>query len=708
MNAKVYKVEGMSCASCVARVEKTLALVNGVSSVSVNLATGEARVESEGVDEGVLAQALADKGYRMIVAPTPAQKSEEDASRRLALIRVVAAWIFTLPLMLPMLPGASWHPPILMQALLATLVVFATGRRFFENAVKQLLHREFTMDTLVALGSGVAWGYAMLETLYGRPHPPFETSAALVAFLLVGRYLEERARHLAGNAVEALLEMAPLFAWKLDPGGQPLAVLTRLLVPGDRVLVKPGEAVPVDGVVLAGEAELSEALLTGEPLPIPKKNGDAVIAGAIVHGGSLEILVRQTGEGTWLAQLGRQVQEAQSSKAPVQLLADRVSAIFVPSILLLSLITGIAWWAHTGQWAAAWRPAVTVLVIACPCALGLAIPVAMAVSLGTAARNGLLVRNAEAMEALAGVTDLVFDKTGTLTEGQPKVVAWRTFGITQEEMFQRAAALERQSEHPIAKGILEAAKGLEMPYVMNFRAHAGGGVEGVIKGERLKLGSLQWLGLEDELPKDVEAGTVVVLARDVPGAPPELLGLMVLADALRPEARVVLARFRQAGLRLRLYSGDRTEAVEALARDLAMDEVKGACSPADKRERVMALQQQGAVVAFIGDGVNDAPSLAQADAGIAMPTLEAAKAAAPLNLLREGLEPVWKAHRLALRTRRIVRQNLVWAFGYNLILVPLAAFGVLESVGGPMIAGAAMGMSSLTVVLNALRLRRVE
>jgi Cu+-exporting ATPase len=700
MAVKTFKVEGMTCASCVSRVEKALSAVPGVSSAVVNLATEEATITWEGAPEELLAKTLQERGYRLITTESLELALEAEAASRLALFRVLAAWIFTLPLMATMIPGLHLHLPWMAQALLSGLVVFATGRHFFENAIKQMLHRETTMDTLVALGAGIAWTFALAEGLQGAEHTPFETAAALVAFLLIGKYLEAKAKHRATNALEALLELAPPVALRVTSKGEEI-VLTQLLHYGDRVRVKPGGAIPVDGTVLDGQADVVEALLTGEPMPLPKQPGDRVIAGAVVHGGSLDIRMEGAGKDTWLARLGSQVEQAQGSRAPAQKLADRVSAIFVPGILILGLITLAGWWLHTGSFALAWRPAVTVLVIACPCALGLATPVAMAAALGTAARNGLLVRDAAAMERLAHVTDLIFDKTGTLTQGKPSVVEVLPLetGLSAE-VLRLAAALEQHSEHPIAKGILEAAKDLELPKVTGFKAHPGGGVEATIHGTRLRLGNPGWLGFAS--PTAPAGTTIVGLADDN-----ALQGVILLADRVRPEARQILHALRAEGFKLHLLSGDRSEVAVDLGRELGIPEARGGCTPEGKRDRIVELQRAGAVVAFVGDGVNDAPALAQADAGIALPGLEAAQVAAPLNLLREGLEPLVRAHRLARRTRTVVRQNLAWAFGYNLLLVPLAAFGLLERVGGPMLAGAAMGLSSLTVVLNALRLRRI-
>jgi Cu+-exporting ATPase len=699
MAARTFKVEGMTCASCVRRVEKALAAVPGVAAVAVNLATEEARVDGPAVPVAALAQALAARGYRLVPeaedAPEPG-----DGSVRLAGLRVAAAWVLTLPLLAAMAPGLRLHLDWRVQALLAALAAFGAGGGFFLRAGRQALALESSMDTLIALGAALTWGFAAHEGLAGAPHPPFEAAAGLVAFLLTGKYLEAKARHRATGSLEALLRLAPALATRLEPDGSEREVPTGQLKPGDRVRVKPGQAVPVDGQVRAGRAEVEEALLTGEPLPVPKGPGDPVIAGALVHGAALEVEVAATGHDTWLARLAAQVAQAQGSRAPAQDLADRISARFVPAILALALLTLAGWWWHAGSLALAWRPAVTVLVIACPCALGLATPVAMAASLGTAARNGLLVRDAAAMAALARITDLAFDKTGTLTQGRPDLAA--VTGPDPDRVLALAAALERDATHPVARGIRAAAarRNLPTPPAEDFRSHPGLGVSGRVDGRELRLGNGAFLGLD--LPPGPAGSVVAGLTEDG-----TLLGTLVLADALRPEARAAVAALAGQGLALHLWSGDRPEPAAALGAALGIADARGGCSPADKRERIQELQRQGKVVAFAGDGVNDGPALAQADAGVSLPGLDAAQAAAPLNLLREGLDPLLRARRLALRTRAVVRQNLAWAFGYNLVLVPLAAFNLLDRLGGPMLAGAAMGLSSLTVVLNALRLRRI-
>jgi Cu+-exporting ATPase len=615
-----------------------------------------------------------------------------------AILRVALAWACALPLMAGMLPGFhALHLPWAIQALLAALAAFGAGAGFFGRAARQALRLEASMDTLIALGAAVTWGVGVADGLRGLPHPPFESAAALVAFLLTGKLLEAKARHRATSSLGDLLNLAPPMALKVGPRGEEIPVPSRELLAGDRVKVKPGSCAPVDGVVVEGRAEVEEALLTGEPLPVPKGPGDPVLAGALVHGGALVLETTSAGRDTWLSRLADQVAQAQGSRAPIQDLADRVSAVFVPVILGLALATFLGWWAFTGDPAQAWRPAVTLLVIACPCALGLATPVALAAALGTAARNGLLVRDARAMDALARITDLALDKTGTLTEGRPSLAGIQS--QRPEETLRLAAALEQDSLHPVARGILQAAGGVPLPAVTEFASLPGLGVEGVLEGRRLRLGNEAFLGLP--LAPAPSRSTAVGLAEGN-----RLLGTLFLTDALRPEAAGAVEDLKAQGLRLHLLSGDRPEAAEALAGELGIPHAQGGCSPEDKERLVAQLQAQGARVAFVGDGVNDGPALARADAGVSLPGLDAAQAAAPLNLLREGLEPLLAARRLALRTQRVIRQNLAWAFGYNLVLVPLAALNLLDRLGGPMLAGAAMGLSSLTVVFNALRLRR--
>ena len=704
MSSETYTVAGMTCASCVRHVEKALTSTPGVRSASVNLATATATVEGDAAFEALAAQ-VEEAGYGL-GRPQPDQavaQAEDDPAP--ARNRMLVALVLTAPLLLAMIPGLGLHLPGWLQALLSAPVVFWAGWGFFRRAARQARHGQASMDTLIALGAGVAWVFAVVEWLNGVHHLSFETAAALVAFLLTGKYLESRAKSKATDALKELLALAPPTALRLAPDGSVTEVPVADLRPGDRVRVLPGHAVPADGRVMAGQAEVDESMLTGEPLPVPKGTGESLVAGTVVHGSALEMEIQAVGAQTQLARMAQLVAQAQGSKAPAQDLADRISAVFVPAILALALLTLAGWWLATGSLAHAWRPAVTLLVIACPCALGLATPVAVMVGLGSAARKGVLVRDAAALEALGQATDLAFDKTGTITEGRPRLRrTLATSNLPEAELLALAASLERDSEHPIARGLVAAHPGTLRP-VTAFRAHPGGGVSGGIDGTTWRLGSAAFLGAA--FPEVDEDGIAVGLADEA-----GLKGVFVLGDRLRAESATVVGQLKRQGLRLHLLTGDRPEPAQRMAGAVGIGSVFAGLRPEDKLTRIQALQGQGAVVGFVGDGVNDAPALAQADCGIAMGSgageqgTGAAMAAAPLALLRPGLEPILAARRLALRTHRIIRQNLGWAFGYNLVLVPLAAFGQLERFGGPMLAGLAMGLSSLTVVLNALRLRR--
>jgi Cu+-exporting ATPase len=701
VSQQTYLVSGMTCASCVRHVERALAATPGVASATVNLATSQAVLEGTATFEE-LARQVEEAGYGLSRMVTGNPIAEDLTPAR---NRMLFALVLTAPMLVAMVPGLGWHLSGWLQALLATPVLFGAGSGFFLRAFRQARHLQASMDTLVALGSGTAWAFALGEWLRGSHHLSFETASALVAFLLTGKYLEARAKSRATDSMRSLLDLAPPTALRLQPDGSPVEVPVAALRSGDRVRVLPGQAVPADGVVERGEAEVDESMLTGEPLPVPRGLGDALVAGTVVHGSALDLGVRAVGADTQLARMAALVAQAQGSRAPAQALADRISAVFVPAILGLALAVFVGWWWLGGGLGQAWRPAVTLLVIACPCALGLATPVAVMVGLGAAARKGVLVRDAAALEALGRATDLVFDKTGTLTEGKPLLRRLIPTGTLNEaELMALAASLERDSEHPIARGIRQAYQGTLLP-VEGFRAHPGGGISGRVAGGFWRLGHAAFLGLT--FSDAGEGGLAVGLAND-----DGLQGLFLLGDRLRPEAADVVKDLSRQGLKLHLLTGDRLAPARGMAEAAGISSVMAEVPPEGKLAQIRAMQARGAVVGFVGDGVNDAPALAQADCGMAMGSgageqgTGAAMAAASLVLLRPGLEPILSARRLAVRTRRVIRQNLAWAFGYNLVLVPLAAFGQLERFGGPMLAGVAMGLSSLTVVLNALRLRR--
>ena len=708
MKTVTFPVRGMTCASCVHHVEKALKGVAGVQEASVNLAMEEASVTYDGASEQDLSRAVSAAGYALVTesaVETPVVDPLIDLRMRMILAAALA-----IPLMVDMIPVLPVHLPPFVQWILATPAVFYAGRGFFGRALTQARHGQTSMDTLVALGAFTAYVFGLLEwTMPSHPTDPemarhlaFETAAGLVAFLLVGRYLEAKARTRAAESLRGLLRLAPPTATWLPPaeiGGGEKEVPVGDLSLGDLVRVKPGMAIPADGTVVEGYAEVQTTLFSGEPLPIPKGPGDAVIAGTLVHGTPLTVRVEATGRNTFLSRMASVVAQAQASRAPLQDVADRVSAVFVPTILVLALATLAGWWFFKGNLAEAWRPAVTVLVVACPCALGLATPIAMSVALGTAARRGMVVKDLGSFEALGRLTDLAFDKTGTITKGQPLVQQVHPFeGTTEAEILAIAAALEEDSIHPIAKGIRHAAGKRARGEVTAFQTHVGG-ISGTLRGKAYRLGSVEFLGVET--PPLREGNTVVGLAEGE-----KLLGLIHLADERRSDVLLVLRALEADDLTLHMWSGDREAPVKSTAEAMSLRSWKSGCSPEGKADALKALKAQGKVVGFVGDGVNDAMVLAQSDCGIAVKGAETARSAAGLHLVRDGFEPILLARRLSRRTTAIIRENLAWAFAYNAVLIPLAAFGYLDRFGGPMLAGAAMGLSSLTVVLNALRLRR--
>jgi P-type Cu+ transporter len=720
-------ISGMTCASCVRRVERALAKVPGVDGATVNLATEKAEVHlAAPVIPRALLDAVRAAGYDAAV-PRPhrsaAQEAAERHARRRAELRRrllqigVAAVLSAAVLGLAYGAGeARWSG--IAQLALALPVFLWTGAIFHRGALRAARHGTATMDTLVSLASTVAFVYSAVAVavLPGRM-TFFDVSALIVTLIAVGKYLELRARGRAGEAIEQLAGLQPRTAHLLrrasapaDAEGPPAEVDVEELRPGDLVLVRPGERLPADGAVVEGEGAVDESMVTGESLPVAKRAGEEVI-GATVNGASaLRVRVTRTGEDTVLASILRLVERAQTEKAPVQRLADRVSAVFVPVILALAALTFAGWMLTGHGFVEAMVPAVAVLVIACPCALGLATPVAVMVAGGRGAELGLLVSGGEALERVHGLRTVVLDKTGTLTTGRPAVVDVVPLGAWADQALAMAAAVETASEHPLARAVVAAAEarglgGTGVPGEVT--GHAGGGVAGVVDGRRVLVGSTRWLADQgvDVGPAQPEAErlaaqarTVVVVAVD--GRAALLLGV---ADPLRDDARAGVARLRDLGLRVVLASGDREETAAAVATQVGADEWHGRLLPHEKEMLVRALHERGGSVAMVGDGINDAPALAAADVGIAVGGgTGVAMAAAAITLVHGDVGSVADAIALSRATLRVIRQNLAWAFGYNLVLVPLAMADVIP----PVLAALAMALSSVSVVLNALRLRR--
>ena len=704
-----FAVAGMTCAACSARLEKVLNRQPGMQA-TVNLASERARVRLAGsADEVAVIAAVGKAGFSASVVDAETRTREKvrrAAEYRDELRRFWIAVVLTLPLVaqMPFMFGEHGHAnelPRWLQLALATPVQFWIGWRFYDGAWKALRGGGANMDVLVALGTSMAWGFSAIVTVFGLPqHVYFEGGAAVITLVLLGKLLEARAKARTSEAIEALLRLQPKTA-RIERDGQWIEVAVDALMPDDVFMVRPGESIPVDGEVLDGASSVDEAMLTGESMPVGKQAGDRIFAATANGQGALRCRATGVGEHTLLAGIIRLVGEAQGSKAPVQRLADRISAVFVPVVCVIALLTFTGWWLYAGDFAEALVNAVAVLVIACPCALGLATPTAIMVGTGQGARAGILVRNAEALERAGRIAVLAVDKTGTLTEGAPRVTDVVALEATADEALRLAAALEQGSEHPLARAILARASAVDLPKVAEFEALPGHGVAGEVEGRRLRLGSPEWTGATGvaRLEALQQAGkTVVALAE---GA--RVLALLAVADALRPTSRAAVARLRERGIRVVMLTGDNPATAAAIAREAGIDEFRAGILPGDKAAAVNELKAGGALVAMVGDGINDAPALAAADVGFAIGAgSDAAVEAADLTLVRSDLAAVDDAIELSRATLGKIRQNLFFAFIYNVLGIPLAAFGWLN----PVVAGAAMAMSSVSVVSNSLLLKR--
>ena len=712
-------IEGMTCAACSTRLEKVLNRLPGVEA-AVNLAAERARIRYvPGVAEPELLTAAVEKaGFKARLATDTSR--EEEKARKLAAYHAELRrfWIsaaLTLPLvaqMVTMFGGDLGHHqdllPRWLQLLLATPVQFWIGWRFYDGGWKALRGGGANMDVLVALGTTMAYAFSLVVTVFRlhHLHVYFEASAAVITLVLLGKLLEARAKARTTAAIEALVRLQPKTA-RVERDGQLVELDAGLLIPGDIFIVRPGESLPVDGEVLDGASSVNEAMLTGESMPVAKVAGDRVFAATANGEGMLRCKATGVGEHTLLAGIIRMVAEAQGSKAPVQRLADRISAIFVPVVCAIALATFVGWWAYGGEFSEALVNAVAVLVIACPCALGLATPTAIMVGTGQGARAGILVKNAEALERAEKIKVIGVDKTGTLTRGEPTVtdVVPLAATLSAEDAVRLAAGLEQGSEHPLARAILQRARASAavLPRIGDFRAVPGKGVEGAVEGRSLQLGTPDWFARID-LPQarigalQAAGKTVVVL---VEGS--TALALLAIADPLRESSRAAVSRLKAMGLRVVMLTGDNAATAAAIAREADIDDFRAGILPGDKAAAVEALRSDGLIVAMVGDGINDAPALAAADISFAIGAgSDAAIEAADMTLVRSDLSGVADAILLSRATLGKIRQNLFFAFIYNVLGIPLAALGMLN----PVIAGAAMAMSSVSVVSNSLLLRR--
>ncbi|WP_429599617.1 heavy metal translocating P-type ATPase [Variovorax sp. PvP013] len=745
-------IDGMSCAACAGRVEKALRAVPGVAEASVNLATEVATVRAGGdVGADRLHAAVRKAGYAVIEPPAPtadappagagveaARPTTVPARSRDAVWPIAVAAALSLPLVAPMLGmpfGADWALPGLWQLALATPVQFWLGARFYRAGWKALRARAGNMDLLVALGTSAAYGLSVFQLFFAgdghgapgghgaAPHLYFEASAVVVTLVLLGKWLEARAKRQTTDALRALNALRPETA-RVRRGGRDVELPLADVAPGDLVVVRPGDRVAVDGIVVEGASHVDESLLTGESLPVARAVGDAVTGGAVNADGLLLVRATAVGAESTLARIVRLVESAQARKAPVQRLVDRVSAVFVPVVVGIAVATLLGWGLATGDWTRAVLNAAAVLVIACPCALGLATPTAIMAGTGAAARRGILIKDAEVLEVAHRIDVVAFDKTGTLTEGRATLVAAEPAERVDADaaagrlaLLAASAAIQAGSAHPLARAVLEAAGREGVPpagVATDVRAVPGLGVAATVEGRELRLGSTRWMresgvaippALAERAARlEAEGRTVSWLAASGDGAIPLVLrGLLAFGDAVKPTARVAVDALRAQGVRTVLVSGDNTGAARAVANALGIDEVHAEVLPADKAARVEGLRAGGRTVAMVGDGINDAPALAAADVGIAMSTgTDVAMHAAGVTLMRGNPALVADAIDISRRTWAKIRQNLFWAFVYNVVGLPLAAAGLLD----PMLAGAAMAFSSVSVVANALLLRR--
>lgn len=725
-----FPVLEMSCAACASRVDKTLNRQPGVISASVNYATATATVEyiPEECSPESLKSAIQAAGYDLIIETeqnNPINKAEEAHLKKYRKLkqRTLAAICLSLPISIismcfidiPYAPYLTW--------LLSTPVVFGLGRDFYINAWKQLKHGSANMDTLVANSTGIAYLFSLFNLFFPdfwlsrgiQPQIYFEASSMIIAFILLGRTLEERAKGNTSAALRKLMGLQPKTVTRVTPNGQLQEVAVNLVVPGDRLQVKPGEKIAVDGIVREGSSYVDESMLSGEPVAVKKQAGSKVYAGTINQKGSFIFTAERVGSETMLSQIIRMVQEAQGSKAPVQKTVDRIAAVFVPAILSIALLTFFLWFflSPSEGFTHGLLAAVTVLIIACPCALGLATPTAIMVGIGKGAENGILIKDAECLEVAKRIDTVVLDKTGTLTEGKPVMtdLIWETESSKLTNLF---FSLEKRSEHPLAEAVISALKGENLP-LTDFESLTGTGICGKIENNTYYAGNLRLLNEHNIIVSNrlaeaasrftEEAKTVIWFANET-----EALAVAAITDQIKDTSKQAINTLKERGIEVYMLTGDSRKTAAVLAQKAGIPHFRAEVLPAQKADFIKELQQQGKHVAMVGDGINDSAALAQADLSIAMGKgSDIAIDVAKMTIISSDLRKIADAIHLSTLTVRTIRENLFWAFIYNLIGIPVAA-GILYPICGfllnPMIAGAAMAMSSVSVVTNSLRLRK--
>ena len=728
---ETYPVEGMTCAGCAASIERQLRKEEGVEEANINFANHTLSLRyKEGVTSfEKLQKSVDDIGFKLL----PAEKAAESKKIRQQEYKKLQkkfwiALLFSLPVFIisMILMGQVPYANYVMLAL-SLPVIFYSGNQFYINAWKKLRHGSSNMDTLIALGTGIAFLYSLFVTFFPQvvtaggleAHVYYESAVVIITLILLGNLLEERAKAQTSTAIEKLLQLQAKTATVIRDGIE-VTVLTEEVQVNDLVLIKPGEKIPVDGLLEKGRSFVDESMISGEPLAVEKKAGDKVIAGTLNQSGSFVFRATETGSHTLLSRIIQMVQDAQGSKAPAQKLADRISAVFVPLVVGIALLSFAIWYfaGPSPQFTTAMVVLVSVLVIACPCALGLATPTAITVGIGKGARQGILIKDAEALEKAAHIEVLFVDKTGTLTEGKPRLSDfWFAEGADQEAIKRAVLTIEKQSEHPLAKAVvayLEKEEVQEAASAEGFNTRSGFGVDGMVEERKYLLGNRRLME-ENNIPFPHsmdqksrqlagEQKTLIFVATEE-----KVVALMALQDQVKPMARQAIADLHKLGVEVIMLTGDNGDTAAFVAKETGIDHFYAEVLPQDKGEHVKNYQQRGKTVAMAGDGINDAPALALADVGIAMSTgTDIAMESAPITLLQGNIGAIAHAIKLSAETSKTIKQNLFWAFVYNIIAIPVAA-GVLYPIWGfllnPMIAGAAMAFSSLSVVLNSLRLK---
>lgn len=710
-------ITGMTCAACSARIEKVVGRLDAVQSINVNLASERAHVVylPGSLDEQAIIRAVEKAGYGATFASETAAEEERNRKQQAYRRDIAKFWfsvVLTLPLVVQMFMMLFGGSPFLANWtswLLATPVQFYVGWRFYKGAYHSLRGGAANMDVLVSLGTTVAYVYSGVLTLLGRPDVYFDSSATVITLIFMGKLLESRAKAKASSAIESLAKLGAKVAHVLRNGVEADIPVSELQI-GDVVRVRPGEKIPTDGAVRDGNTSIDESFLTGESMPVAKGPGAPVVGASVNQSGVFTMEVTKVGADTALAQVIRLVDQAQGSKAPVQRLADKVSGIFVPIVLGISVVTLVLWGIFSG-WSPGLIAAVAVLVIACPCALGLATPTAIMVGTGLGAESGILIKGGEHLENAHKVNTVVLDKTGTVTVGKPRVTdIWTAGEASEQSVLAQAAALESQSEHPLGAAVLIHAReqGVAVPQARGVQALPGAGIVGDVDGEMIRVGNQRWFAelAVSDIPDDVlarfegDGKTAVLVATGE-----HLLGIIAMADTVKPDAAATVRELRDMGIEVWLITGDNERTAAAVAAEVGIDHVIAGVLPKDKADKVQTLRQDGRVVAMVGDGINDAPALAAADIGIAMGTgADVALDAADIALMHGRVHGVVDAIYLSKMTMRKIKQNLFWAFFYNVLGIPLAAAGILS----PIVAGAAMAFSSVSVVSNSLLLRRLR